>query len=294
MNNYTDVSSSLTDPPFKILQLNTHRSSSVLHSLLNVTTSLNFFFLLIQEPYITPGSNRPVTHPAWVPFLPRTPSAQDGAAPEDYTIKTLIYANKRIPSTSLRPLDLPSNCITAITYSLPSHTFLLISFYAPPKQASKLLHLQEALRLHPSSPRKHIIVGMDCNLHHPLWNPLTYRHSHREAEELIGLMTKAGLSLRLECGVPTFYPPHLTHSNTTVNLQWASPDCYDWITSCVTDVKHIHSHLSDHAAIISTIQPPSPPTLLTRTFRDWKKMDGDRFREVLASNLASLRPVKQS
>lgn len=85
--------------------------------------------------------------------------------------------------------------------------------------------------------------------------------------------------------------PHLTHSNTTVDLQWVSPVCYDWMTSCVTDVKHVHSHLSDHAAIISAILPPSPPSLITRTFRNWKKLDVVRFKEAFLSSLDPLRPA---
>lgn len=132
MNSHTDQSSSPSDPPLKILQLNTRRSSSVLHSLLNDSTSLQFLFLLIQEPYIAPGSNRPVSHPSWVPFLLQVPGDPDNLVPEDSTIKTLIYANKRIPSTALRPLNLPTNCITAVAYSLQTHVFLLISSYAPP------------------------------------------------------------------------------------------------------------------------------------------------------------------
>lgn len=271
-----------------ILQLNTHRSSSVLHSLLNDFSTQRFHFLLIQEPYMFPGSSRPISHPAWVPFLPFIPRDQTGGAPEDSTIKTLIYANKFIPSTSLRSLDLPSNCLTAVSYSIQDHTFLLISSYAPPKQAHKLRHLQEALRLHPLSPTTHVVVGMDCNLHHPLWSPPTYRHTHREAEDLINIMSEAGLSLRLEGGIPTFYPPNCTHANTTIDLQWVSPTCLDWMVRCVTDVEHRFSHLSDHAAITSTILLPFHPPTLTRTRRHWKKLDASQFEDVLATELSAL------
>lgn len=142
MNSHTDTQLSPKAPSFNVLQLNTRRSSSVLHSLLNDPATQRFLFLLIQEPYMFPGSGRPVTHPSWVPFLPHIPHDQASGTPEDSTIKTLIYANKSIPSMSLRSLNFPSNCVAAVSYTLHSHVFLLISSYAPPKQAHKLKHLQ--------------------------------------------------------------------------------------------------------------------------------------------------------
>lgn len=52
---------------------------------------------------------------------------------------------------------------------------------------------------------------MDCNLHHPLCNPPTYKHTHRKAADLIDIMTEWGFSLRLASGIPTFYPPNISH-----------------------------------------------------------------------------------
>lgn len=56
----------------KVLQLNTRRSSAVIHSLLNDPLTLSFHFLLLQEPYIYPYSNLPFTHSAWTAFYPDT------------------------------------------------------------------------------------------------------------------------------------------------------------------------------------------------------------------------------
>lgn len=130
---------------------------------------------------------------------------------------------------------------------------------------------------------------MDCNLHHPLWNPPTYKHTHREAEDLIGIMSEAGLSLRSECGIPTFYPSNLAHASTTIDLQWVSPTCLDWAVSCVTDVEHTFSHLSDHAAITSTFLLPSPPPNLERTRRNWRKLDASKFKDTLSAELDNLQ-----
>lgn len=145
----------------KILQLNTRRSSAVIHSLLNDPLTLSFHFLLLQEPYIYPHSNLPITHSAWTPFYPDTSSLQAATSPEDTTIKCLVYANKFIPTTALSPTPTLSNCITAVKYTSANHTFTLVSAYAPPKQAHKLWALRHLLNRSPPSPTHHVLIGMD-------------------------------------------------------------------------------------------------------------------------------------
>lgn len=278
---------------FQVLQLNTRRSSTVIHSLLNDPVTSSFHFLLLQEPYIYPSSNSPITHPSWVPFLTATPDCS-AAPPEDSTIKSLIYVNKCIPTTALTPLNTSSNCIAALTFSFNEHLIILISAYAPPNQAHKLDQLRHILRANPSSPTKHLLVGMDSNLHHPLWNPPSYKHTHREAESLLITMLEVGLSLQSTPGIPTFYPPQLSHANTTIDLVWISPTCYDWAVCCVTDVDLVFSHLSDHAAITTTIHTPSKLPVIERADRNWKKLDSQAFKQNLAVNLTCLLPTLES
>ncbi|KAG0144366.1 hypothetical protein CROQUDRAFT_95067 [Cronartium quercuum f. sp. fusiforme G11] len=54
-----------TEITLRILQLNTHHSASITHSLLNDPKTSQHHFLLIQEPYLYPQSNAPIAHPAW-------------------------------------------------------------------------------------------------------------------------------------------------------------------------------------------------------------------------------------
>lgn len=293
MNSHTRTDSSPTEP-LKILQLNTRRCSAVIHSLLNDPLTLPFHFLLLQEPYIYPHSNLPITHLAWVPFYPDISSLPTATSPEDTTIKSIIYVNRRIPTTALATTPTLSNCITAVQYTSGAHTFTLTSAYAPPKQAHKLHPLCRLLQTRPPTLTNHILIGMDCNVHHPLWNPETYSHTHREAEDLISMMAESGLSLSLQCGVPTFYSPNLNHTNTTIDLTWVSPACADWITACETDIAHNHSHLSDHVAILTRIDPPCPVTSRKRTFRNWKRMDQPAFEADLGPRLANLLPTLEN
>lgn len=104
------MSERLSGPPpyvnqtLHVLQLNTCRSSAVVHSLLNDPATTRSQFLLIQEPYIYSDLKLPLTHPSWTPVLPQLPDDAAGAGPEDTTIKSLIYVNKIILSTALTPV----------------------------------------------------------------------------------------------------------------------------------------------------------------------------------------------
>lgn len=257
-----------------------------MHSLLNDPATASFHFLLIQEPYISPFTVKPVSHANWILILPDHPSCPPNAAPEDKTTKSLIYANRSIPSTALSSITTNSNCVAAAQLSIADHRFTIISAYAPPKQSHKLADLRPLLKS-PPSPTCHTIVAMDCNLHHALWNPPTYAHTHREADDLILTMGEAGLDLRSECGVPTFFPSNSTHANTTVDLLWLSPTCHGWATLCQTDTDHNFSHLSDHAAILTTILLPSPIPPRNNAYRQWKSFDPTRFEKSLTHRLST-------
>lgn len=257
MNSYTPPSTETKANTLQSLQLNTHHSWVVTHSLLNDPTTSSFNFLLIQEPYISPVTNLPVAHANWTTVFPEHPTCQPDASPKDRTTKSLIYVNRSIPTTALSLVQTNSNCISATRLTLDHHTITLISAYAPPKQAHKLFDLSPLL-MTPTSDTNQVLVAMDCNLHHALWNPPTYTHAHREAEDLFLTMSEEGLDLRSEKGVPTFNPSNTSHANTTVDLLWLSSACHDWATRCQTDTDHAHSHLSNHAAIVTELSLPDP------------------------------------
>lgn len=220
--------------------------STVIHGLLNDPQTFLFHFLLIQEPYIFPASSRLISNSGWVPILPYVPDSTSDLSPEDTTIKSLIYVNKHIPSTLLTPVNMLSNCISAVSYSLQTHKFLLISAYAPPKQTQKLKELYDLLRIHPSTASKHHIVRMDSNLHHPLWNPTTYKHKHCEADDLIDRMSEAGLGPRSTSGIPTFYPP-----------QHHPCQHYDRLNLAIADMPRMGNHLPNRCE--PRVLPPVGP-----------------------------------
>lgn len=280
MINHTKPAVASIDSTLKFLQLNTHRSWVVTHSLLNDPQTSSFHFLLIQEPYISPLTNLPVAHANWTIIMPDHPACPPEASPEDRITKSVIYASRKIPTTTLSVFKTNSNCIAAALLTLDAHLITIVSAYAPPKQAHKLQGLQPLLAT-PPSPTTHFLVAMDCNLHHALWNTPSYTHTHREAEDLILIMSEAGLDLRSECGIPTFHPSNPKHVSTTVDLLWLSSDCHSWTTRCQTDTAHEHSHLSDHAAIITELSLPAPIPTANRSYRKWKWFDPDTFQALL-------------
>ncbi|KAH9812102.1 hypothetical protein DFH28DRAFT_899853 [Melampsora americana] len=104
-----------------------------------------------------------------------------------------------------------------------------------------------------------ILLGMDSNLHHPMCNPQNHTHVHQEADRLISLMKTAGLLLWLEAGVLTFTSSNTQGSQKTVDLQWLSPDCYNWATVCKSYTGFEHSHFSDYMAIVMELDLSASP-----------------------------------
>lgn len=85
--------------------------------------------------------------------------------------------------------------------------------------------------------------------------------------------------LRSETGVPTCNSNHARAGETTVDLQWTSPDCYDWATICKTDTSFEHAHFSDHLAIITKLDLPSNPLSLIqpKSKPNWSKTDWELY-----------------
>lgn len=239
----------------RILQLNTHCSHAVLTALFNDPLTRQFHFLLIQEPPTTWYAYKAVTDPNWHAIEPA--STQDTVHQEDARIKSITYVKTALPTHSFSPLITNSLNISGIKLSLP-HPYRplhLISAYLPPGQASSMQDLDPLLKIIHRQP---VLLSMDSNLHHPMWNPSTYEHTHRESHDLIQLMSDHGLLLRSEPGIPTHFSNNRQGSETTIDLQWLSPACYEWATRCVTDSTLTHSHFSDHAAIITELTIPEP------------------------------------
>lgn len=275
-------------PTIRVLQLNTHRSHHVTTALFNDPLTRSFHLLLIREPPTRWLASKPVSDPNWHTIEPVTDSTY---TPDDNSqIRSVIYVNNTLPSFSFSPLLTNSLNIAGVKLALPyPHPPIhFISAYLPPGQAHTMQPLQPILA---SINRRLVVLGMDSKLHHPIWNPANYTHTHREANDLLQLTAQHGLLLRSEPGVPTHFSNNRQGSETTIDLQWHSPACYDWATVCSTDTTLTHSHFSDHAAIITEISIPDPDLTIAvqRCRPNWSKADWKAYADTLTPLLSELQ-----
>lgn len=282
-----------TTSNIRTLQLNTHRSHAVLTTLFNDPLTRNFHFLLIQEPPTTWYAHKAVTDPNWHVIAPSSNLTSDHQ--DDSRIRSVIYVNSNLPTYSFAPIVTNSLHIAGVKLTLPHpHPPLhLISAYLPPGQAAKMELLRPILQTIGPAPT---LLAMDSNLHHPIWNPTDYDHTHREAHDLIQLMSDHGLLLRSEPGVPTHFSNNRQGSKTTIDLQWHSPACYEWATVCMTDSSLTHSHFSDHAAIITelTVTDPDLNIAPSRERFNWAKADWPTFTLSVAPRLQHISTTQPS
>lgn len=163
------------DSTIKSLQLNTHRSHAVLTALFNDPLTLSFHFLLIQEPPVSWYAHKAITEPNWHAIEPLTNLNHENQ--DDARIKSIIYVNSNLASFSFSPIITNSFNIAGVKLLLPHpHPPLhLFSVYLPPNQTGMMDLLRPVLT---ATGRNPVVVGMDSNLHHPMWNPPSYTHTH--------------------------------------------------------------------------------------------------------------------
>ncbi|MBW0519607.1 hypothetical protein O181_059322 [Austropuccinia psidii MF-1] len=92
------------------------------------------------------------------------------------------------------------------------------------------------------------LIAIDSNLHHPIWNPPRYHHSHSEAKILLKIMEGKSFYLSSPPGIPTFLGRR--GSATTIDHLWANSKARKLITS---NHVQLNNHASDHQPISTTI-----------------------------------------
>src|ERR1700738_733827 len=148
---------------------------------------------------------------------------------------------------------------------------LIINVYNP--GGNELIdNLKQYLRSQLRTDRyDEIIIGGDFNLHHPLWNPVSYHRHDRKVDELIKIMAESGLNILLPANTIT-YPS----AGTTIDLIWGNEKVAEAIEKC--QIAQNNDHASDHLPIElslhlqpPTIIPTQPPFNYTKT--DWKRLE---------------------
>lgn len=237
-----------------------------------------------------------MANPSWVQYLPSVPPPIDPNSPlAPPRCRCVTYVNKKIKNHFIAQTNSQSSLVVALqlTYDTDVPPIHLLNAYLPPACSEVAEILSPALILATPGP---VLMGLDSNLHHPTWNPPSYTHSHKAADELVMLAASHHLTLRSELGVPTFYATSDRSTNTTIDLLWANEEAHELATTCLTDVSMEHSHSSDHAALLTTLNLPTQTVLLTppRPKLNWKKVDEAMLSSSLASSLAPLSSSLQN
>ncbi|MBW0573127.1 hypothetical protein O181_112842 [Austropuccinia psidii MF-1] len=146
----------------------------------------------------------------------------------------------------------------------------LKSIYNPPStfEAIETLH-QKLITI--NTRDEPIILGMDSNLHHRLWNSKGYHHENSQARHLIQTCGSRGFKLISPRHVPTFLGP--TGAAATIDLSWANNQALKLLSSSETQLKN---HSSDHQSIILN---PSLDKTAIQTKESHIKMRLDKLNE---------------
>lgn len=237
----------------QILQQNCARRSTVLQTVLNDPEAAKADILCIQEPSTNRSSNLPPSHHAYYLFAPTVNL-------HDHRPRSCIYVNKStVPAAAIKPLPSPSPDVTAIALLQPdAPDLILINAYVDPTHHRALEHI-EALVTLSYQARAHVVLMGDFNLHDPLWNPPEYLVTDDKAADLIDICSTHDLVIVSQCGTPTRIATQLGHSDTTIDLVWTSLEAADAVVECRTLPRTDLDFLSDHLAIVTTIDLALPP-----------------------------------
>ncbi|KAI7944162.1 hypothetical protein MJO28_011690 [Puccinia striiformis f. sp. tritici] len=261
---------------FKILQLNCHNGFDVTHNALN--SDSNFSVLILQEPWVNPKTYKLPHYVNWTSILDQNHS------PIDYNDKhrTCFFISKSFNSSNIHPLPDGSRILSAVDLDLDNEKIKklrLINLYNPPRTFEGIEVLDKWLNSHNN---RHIpsFICMDSNLHHRIWNPSNYRHTHRQAKDLIKVCGKNGFKIISEKGNPTFLNKRT--SSTVIDLTWANFAALKFVDSCSTSSSNFSS---DHQSIRLHLNfsPNFQPDI--RLSFDIKNLDIDKLCVDLSKSL---------
>ncbi|MBW0515825.1 hypothetical protein O181_055540 [Austropuccinia psidii MF-1] len=132
------------------------------------------------------------------------------------------------------------------------------------------------------------MIAIDSNLHHPLWNLLSYRHSHPEAKKLLNIMEGKISYLSSPPGIPTFLGRH--GSATTIDHLWENPKAKSLITLIHIQLKN---HASDHQPIATNINLNFQKTVskISQISMMFSNLNHTKFQEDVLHDLKCIPPT---
>jgi hypothetical protein len=262
-----------------------------MEALINDHQSQELDILLIQEPSITTYRTH-VNHSAWRLYRPITQT-------DAVRLRSLIYINRRISTSSHRQLPCSNPDITAIKIWTANSQILLFSIYIPPAPIftgndgsglPALAAIQDSIiaaTQNEQRPTTTIISG-DFNRRHPMWggNHIAPRFIE-DASDLIDFFQTHSLHSCLPRGTATYWALNNPGQNSTIDQ--TVTDNPELLVKC-----HLYheNYGSDHHATYSewNLQPQSTPGAKTR--KAYERADWTRIGEEIVQQMSPWKDIR--
>lgn len=231
----------------RVLQANLNKSMTATESTLQLAIELKANIIAVQEPWLAPTTNdnyaqaRSTTHQAFFQILP---TADPSTRP-----RVMFYISRTL-AAEIYPLESFQKDPDAIAIVVKGDNYQinLINLYNQTNaEGTKTIpRVLLETQLPPSS-----VLVLDCNEHHPLWDPLSPTTS-QGAQQFADWIESQDLELLNTPGVGTFFRPHLARE-PVLDLSLVTPDlarkATDWQVTTETG--------SDHYGVLFSIQTSS-------------------------------------
>lgn len=282
------------NPPLRILQLNTYKSSPTVHALLNAACG-KFDLLLLQEPWygnIGNDHDGPTAHESWQPILPCYPIPQ-GTRPRvmAYISRDDRWLRRDLEITARTDL-IDSLDAQVLEIRLGRHPPILIGniYNAPVRMNHDLNTVKTVMETH--WPRNiPIVLTGDWNLHHPLWEPARGSQTNQPTEDFVQWLHEHGFELMNNPDEPTFFG-HRDDYHTTIDLTFINEAASEGDIVREWIVDRSWSVTSDHAAIRWIFDPNTPPVDTSPHLRrNFKDAQAPAFMEAFRAKLDAVVDV---
>lgn len=157
--------------PIRIAQLNTNRSNTVCHTMLNTFID-KFDVILVTEPWwgeIGNGQRGPAAQGTWTPIPPMA------SIPNDRRPRVMAYTKRRPDLTVTLRSDITEDLdIQVLDISQANYpTVTIVNIYNQPRTRDGQASTRDAadrLREIAILQERPVILSGDWNQHHPLWS----------------------------------------------------------------------------------------------------------------------------